>query len=301
MTRQFVANADKMSGSRTVAGFECRQNHVFFRDFHAKGKLAQCLLTVVPDMNTSESEHFRLSPRLMTTAVVLLALVALFQLAILLQRHLSRPVKPDPIACSRTIDWNPEDEIAAMHARVNQMFDQAFATPFFPHPPAATVSPRTVGGQAGSLQDDPSAHMRLIQQRIDNLFAAALSNRRQLAGFDEGWSRLEITPGFNVHDTGDSYEITVQLPGVNKADMRIQWARSVLTLVVEQNEEHKSAGRNGALHQSQRTSRFERHLRLPGAASRQDAIKATFSNDVLRIVVPKETQPDAPPPTIPIH
>lgn len=252
-------------------------------------------------MNTTESEQKRTSPRLVTTAVVLLALVALFQLAILLQRHLSRPATPDPVTCSRTIDWNPEDEIAAMHARVNQMFDQAFATPYFPHPPAAPVSPLTAGGQAGSPQDDPSAHMRLIQQRIDNLFAAAMNNRRQLSGIDEGWSRLEITPGFNVHDTGDNYEITVQLPGVDKSDMRIQWARSVLTLIVEQNQERKTTGRNGSVRQSQRTSRFERHLRLPGAVSRQDAIKATYSNEVLRIIVPKETQEETPAPSIPIH
>jgi len=246
---------------------------------------------------STEAFKQKMTPRLLTIAIALLALVALIQLAILLQRHLARPAAPVPAACSRTIDWNPEDEIAAMHARVNQMFDQAFATPFFPHPPAATVSPRTAGGQAGSLQEDPFAHMRLIQQRIDTLFATAMNNRRQLSGIDEGWSRLEITPGFNVHDTGDGYEITVQLPGVDKSDMRVQCDHSVLTLIVEQ----KSSGRNGSVYQSQRTSRFERHLRLPGAVSRQDAIKATFSNEVLRIIIPKETQAETPVQPIPIH
>jgi HSP20 family protein len=242
-----------------------------------------------------------MTPRILTIAIALLALVALFQLAILLQRHLARPAAPVPAACSRTIDWNPEDEIAAMHARVNQMFDQAFATPSFPHPPAATVSPRTAGSQAGSLQEDPFAHMRLIQQRIDNLFATAMNNRRQLSGFDEGWTRLEITPGFNVRDSGDAYDITVQLPGVNKSDIRIQWDHPVLALTVEQNLEQKSQGREGSLRQAQRTSRFERHLRLPGAASRQDAVKASFSNEVLRIIVPKDTQTETPTQSIPIH
>lgn len=252
-------------------------------------------------MNAPESEHHRISSRLVTTAVVLLALVALLQLTILLQRHLARPAATGPTQSSSTIDWNPEDEIAAMHARVNQMFDQAFATPFSHHPPATQSSPRTEGGQAGALQEDPFAHMRLMQQRIDAIFASALNNRHQVSSFDDGWSRLEITPGFNVRDTGESYEITVQLPGVDKSDMRVQWDHSVLTLIVERNLERKSTGPNGSLRQSQHSTRFERHLRLPGAVTRQDAVKATFSNDVLHIVVPKETQADTPAPSIPIH
>jgi len=250
---------------------------------------------------STEALKQKMTPRLLTVAIVLLALVAIFQLAILLQRQLSRPFKTSPTPPPRDIAWNPEDEISAMHARINQMFNQAFTAPFFAHPPATSVSPRIAVGQAGSFQGDPFAHLRLMQQRIDALFANTISSRPPSSGFDEGWARLEITPGFNVRDSGDSYDITVQLPGVNKSDIHIQWDPPVLALTVEQNLEQKSQGRDGSLRQSQRTSRFERHLRLPGAASRQDAIKASFSNEVLRIMVPKEVQPETPAQSIPIH
>jgi len=241
--------------------------------------------------------------RLLTTVIVLLCLVALFQVGLLLQRHLARPGSLITKPTASDIAWNPDDEIAAMHAQINQMFNQAFSSPFSPHPPAVAPSPGASDGSAESSLDDPIAHMRHMQHQIDALFAGALNTRDlRRTRFDEGWTRLDITPGFNVRDTGNAYEITVQLPGVDKSNIHIQMDHSVLALVVEQNLRQSAVGRNGAtVQQSTQTSRFERHLRLPGATDKPEAIKATYAHDTLHILVPKAPQTDTPAQSIPIQ
>lgn len=253
-------------------------------------------------VSASPAQHGA-SRGLLTAGVVLLCVVALLQLALLLQRHLSYPSRTKPAPAVREMAWSPEDEIAEMHARINRMFDQAFAAPFSSHPSAATVSPQTDGGSTGSsATDDPFTHMRQMQQRIDALFNSSVNSRmHQPAGFDDGWARLEITPGFSVSDTGDSYEITVQLPGVDKSGIHIVLDREVLGLTVEQDTEHSSHTRSGTSQQERHRLRFERHLRLPGATGDKDAVTASYDKDVLRITVPKKAQKETPAQNIPIH
>jgi len=243
------------------------------------------------------------SRRLLTAAIVLFCLILLFQLGLLLQRHLAHSATPTPAAASLEIAWNPDDEISAMHTRINQLFDQAFDSSFSPHPPAAASSPGLNGGSADSSFDNPFVHMHRMQRQIDALFSGAMVNRTyRPSRFDEGWAHLEITPGFSVRDTGDVYEITVQLPGVNKSNIHIQMDHSVLGLSVEQDlREATVAPDGGTVRQSRQTNRFERHLRLPDATDRQDAIKATLNHGVLHIVVPKAPQTNAPAHSVPIQ
>ncbi|MEI8122476.1 MAG: Hsp20/alpha crystallin family protein [bacterium] len=240
--------------------------------------------------------------RLLTVVVVLLCLVALFQAGLLLQRHLARPGSPVVKSPPSEIAWNPDDEIASMHAQINQMFNQAFSA-FSSHPPAAAPSPGASDGSADPSPGNPFAPMRHMQRQIDALFAGALNTRDlRRTRFDEGWTRLEITPGFNVRDTGEAYEITVQLPGVDKSDIHIQMEHSILALVVEQNLRQSAVNRNGAtVQQTSQTSRFERHLRLPGATDNPETIKATYADDSLHIIVPKASQTNSPTRPIPIQ
>ena len=243
--------------------------------------------------------------KLLLATTVLLCLVVLLQLGLLLQRHLSRPHSVTPPVPAQEIAWSPDDEIAAVHERINQIFHHAFNSPAVPHPPAAVSAPPvTSGGSAGSsFEDDPFAAMRRMQRQIDAVFAGSMG--RGLcppSRFDDGWSRLDITPGFSVNDKGDAYEITVQLPGVDKSDIHIQMNHSVLSLVIE-HDGHTTTGADdhNRVQQSYHASRFERHLRLPGAVDTQDAIKATYSNGVLRVVVPKTPEANAVAAAIPIQ
>jgi HSP20 family protein len=191
-------------------------------------------------------------PRLLTAVLVLLCLVVILQLGLLLQRHLNR-FQPAPVKPSVAAAWSPAEEF-----------------------------------------DDPVIHMRRMQHQIDALFAGAMNDfGGSSPGFDEGWTRLEITPGFSIRDTGDSYDITVHLPGVKKSDIQISLENSVLSLIVNKTTRTATRIAKGTLiRESQQASRFERHLRLPGATGSQEAIQAIYNQDVLHITVPKTREPD---------
>jgi HSP20 family molecular chaperone IbpA len=213
------------------------------------------------------------APRLLTAVLVLLCLVVLLQLGLLLQRHLNRTPQP-PVKPAVSPIWSPLDEMESLHARIGRIFDQTFPAP---------------GNSAGASLEDPFAHMRRMQRQIDSLFAGAMNDLvSQSPGFDEGWTRLEITPGFSIRDTGTSYVITVHLPGVDKSDIHISLDDSVLSLNVNQ------ATRTA-------TRRFERHLRLPGATGNQEDIQAVYDHNVLHITVPKTEPVASKPKSIPVQ
>lgn len=241
----------------------------------------------------------------MTAVVVLLCLVALLQLGLLLQRHLHRKAQPELAKNAADTVWSPADEMEAIHARINRLFDLAVPTPSsIPQPPAAPEPPpETSRGSAVSSFEDPFDHMRRMQRQIDAMFAGAMNNLvSQPRGFDEGWTRLEITPGLSIRDTGTAYEITVHLPGVDKSDIHISLDDSILGLVVNQTTQTTTRTAHGAtLRESSQASRFERHLRLPGATGNQDDIQATFEQGVLRITVPRVEKAAKGPKTIPVR
>jgi HSP20 family protein len=238
------------------------------------------------------------TPRLLTAVLVLLCLVVLLQLGLLLQRHLHR-ARPAPVKPPAAPVWSPADEMESLHARINRMFDQTFR-----FPSAERVDPPTApGDSAVASSEDPFTHMRRMQRQIDALFAGAMNDLgNQSPGFDEGWTRLEITPGFSIRDTGNSYVITVHLPGVDKSDIHISMTDSVLGLIVNQTTRTATRTAQGTLiRESQQARRFERHLRLPGATGNQEDIQALYDQDVLRITVPRTEQTDPEPKSIPVH
>lgn len=196
-----------------------------------------------------------------------------------------------PAAVTPDTVWDGSIRIAQMHNQINRMFEQAFHDSFrFPLAPAVASPPAT---SDGSAPPDPFSTMRDIRREIDGMFMAALHDMPVHShNFDEGWADLALTPGMTVRDTGDVYEVTVALPAVDKSDIQLAMDGSILTLIVGHKESRNSEPRSAAqpaVH-SQRISRFEQRLRLPGADSNPDNIKASFKNGVLRIVVPKQTE-----------
>jgi len=253
----------------------------------------------------SESTTPSKTPVLLTAVVILFCLIVLLQLGLLLQRHLHQRALPATGKARPAAVWNSADEMEAMHARINRMFEQAFRSPLSnPQPPAAPVTPPALTrGSAVSSFEDPFEHMRRMQQQIDAMFAGALN---ELAGpppgFDEGWSRLEITPGFSIRDTDNTYEITVHLPGVDKSGIQVSLYDSVLSLVVNQTTRTATTTASGAtIRESRQASRFERHLRLPGATGNQEDIRAVFEQGVLRITVPRAQKAESGPKSIPVR
>lgn len=126
---------------------------------------------------------------------------------------------------------------------------------------------------------NPAAQMAQMHELINSMTA-----------FEEGWSDLSVTPSLGLRDAESAYEITLQLPGIDKSGIQVTMDGTLLNIIVEYSAHHASAapagGTNWLTHQA---GRFERRLRLPSATSRPGAITATLKNGVLCIRVPKAT------------
>jgi HSP20 family protein len=248
--------------------------------------------------------------RLLMAAVILLCVVVALQIGLLLERRSapeSRPLaavfppvskptlftrirnwfsppKPTNVVTPDTV-WSQFGEMERMHDQINRMFEQTFRDVHsLPLAPAAASNATTSGGGAPS----PFHHIDHMRRQIDAMFASAMSDfDSHAAGFEDGWSELALTPSLSVRDMGGAYEIAVQIPGVDKSNIRVSMDGSILDIAVA--FDNTASGRTGnrSAWQSRQAGRFERRLKLPGATARHEDVKATYDGGVLRINVPK--------------
>jgi HSP20 family protein len=118
-----------------------------------------------------------------------------------------------------------------------------------------------------------------LQREIERLFD----------DFTRGWpvaaQKSELVPSMDVTETDKEIEITAELPGLEEKDVQVNVADNVLTITGEKKVEKDEKDRNYRLFERSYGS-FYRALELPSGVD-GSAIKATLSNGVLKVVVPK--------------
>lgn len=91
-------------------------------------------------------------------------------------------------------------------------------------------------------------------------------------------------PAADIKETGKSYIIRADLPGVDPADIEVTLDNGILTIRGERQQEHREEGEN--FHRVERFSgSFARQFSLPDAVS--EGVKATMNDGVLEIQAPK--------------
>lgn len=127
--------------------------------------------------------------------------------------------------------------------------------------------------------------------------------------FDEafrGWSHLPsafnqaFLPGLNsgllkpTLDLGASekeYTVTVEIPGVDEKDIKLEIANDTLTIRGEKRQENEEKGKS--YYRMERSyGSFQRVLSLPEDAD-QDGVTASFKNGILRVTMPRKALPQA--------
>lgn len=128
---------------------------------------------------------------------------------------------------------------------------------------------------------------RSLSSTLDRMMTL---NRALDEAFAGGWNngRSSWVPAMDIAERADHYAIQVDLPGVNPADVELNFEQNVLTLRgtkpsaldAKTEEEYR-------LHARERVSgAFERALRLPDSVD-ADNIEAHFLHGVLSITIPK--------------
>ncbi|MBD3271651.1 MAG: Hsp20 family protein [Elusimicrobia bacterium] len=92
-------------------------------------------------------------------------------------------------------------------------------------------------------------------------------------------------PHVELSETEKDYTVKTELSGVDKKDIQVSFEDGILTIKAEKKLEKEQTKRN--YHYSElRYGQFQRSVSIPSAA-RQDQIKASFTNGLLEITLPK--------------
>lgn len=130
--------------------------------------------------------------------------------------------------------------------------------------------------------DSPLAQLhRDINRMFNNVFPSV------------GWGRLldvdngVLRPNVDVASTDKEYYITVEVPGVDEKDVRLELTNGGQLLIRGEKKQEKEQKEKN-FHSIERSyGSFQRTLSLPEDANR-DAIEASFKNGVLTITCPRK-------------
>ncbi|MDP9430467.1 MAG: Hsp20/alpha crystallin family protein [Actinomycetota bacterium] len=129
--------------------------------------------------------------------------------------------------------------------------------------------PRAVAGW------DPFRELDELADRVNSLWEAGFNGGLQ------GWAPLA-----DVEETEDGYSVEIELPGVKRGDIDIQFSDRQLTVSGELKEKE----RTGILRRrTRRVGRFQYSVTLPADVD-ADKVSAHLDDGVLAVRVPKAEQ-----------
>lgn len=118
-----------------------------------------------------------------------------------------------------------------------------------------------------------------VQREFNRVFEELGSGWNVVADFDH-------IPRMDVTETKDAVEITIEMPGVAQADIKLDVEDDILTVSGEKKSEKDV--REETYRLSERTyGAFSRSISLPRSVQ-VDKIKATMADGVLKILAPKD-------------
>jgi HSP20 family protein len=119
-----------------------------------------------------------------------------------------------------------------------------------------------------------------IQRMFDNPFSLAATRFPRIESL--GW-----IPPFEITETEKAMMMTVELPGLDKNDVKIDISDNVLTLRGEKKAEHTEKDEKKEFYLEERSyGVFERSFTLPPTVN-VEKVSAEFEKGVLKITLPK--------------
>lgn len=174
---------------------------------------------------------------------------------------------------------NPFDELFRMQRRINRMFDDTYGVW---EPGCSTTSCRESEGCGSNDVKEKQKDSTDQNQQVEA--SDSTQPCRQVARPMRFWR-----PHVNITENSDQFEITAEVPGVNKDDVSVELHKNTLTISGEKKQEERKDGEKYHVVERQWGS-FSRSLRLPEGVSEND-LEASFSNGVLKVVVKKPPEP----------
>ena len=153
--------------------------------------------------------------------------------------------------------------------------------------------------RARSLGEERSLRTR----RIDNIFDNFRNNIESIMdplsswGYFPSYSRLQMeqgegvrTPTYDMVDDGDRYKLIVELPGINKDNIRVKAMDDSVEISAEQSQEEDERKKNFVYNQRSYSS-FYCRIPVPEEILSSEVTAKADNKGILRVQLPKKTRP----------
>lgn len=132
------------------------------------------------------------------------------------------------------------------------------------------------------MRYEPWRGMDRLQDEINRVFSSWSNNESTSATAD--WM-----PGVDINEFDNSFELHVDLPGVDPKDVEITLDNGVLTISGERSYEKKEEDGMIRRRSERAYGRFYRRFILPDTVDAEN-VKATDRHGVLQISIPKQAK-----------
>lgn len=153
--------------------------------------------------------------------------------------------------------------------------------------------------RARSLGEERSLRTR----RIDNIFDNFRNNIESIMdplsswGYFPSYSSLQMeqgegvrTPTYDMVDNGDRYKLIVELPGIDKDNIRVKAMDDSVEISAEQSQEEDERKKNFVYNQRSYSS-FYCRIPVPEEILSSEVTAKADNKGILRVQLPKKTRP----------
>lgn len=153
--------------------------------------------------------------------------------------------------------------------------------------------------RARSLGEERSLRTRRINNIIDNFRNNIESIMDPLSswGYFPSYSRLQMeqgegvrTPTYDMVDDGDRYKLIVELPGIDKDNIRVKAMDDSVEISAEQSQEEDERKKNFVYNQRSYSS-FYCRIPVPEEILSSEVTAKADNKGMLRVLLPKKTRP----------
>jgi HSP20 family protein len=159
-------------------------------------------------------------------------------------------------------------------------------------------------GSSMSRRARPLGEERSLRtRRIDNIFDNFRNNIESIMdplsswGYFPSYSRLQMeqgegvrTPTYDMVDDGDRYKLIVELPGINKDNIRVKAMDDSVEISAEQSQEEDARKKNFVYNQRS-YSTFYCRIPVPEEILSSEVTAKADNRGILRVQLPKKTRP----------
>lgn len=131
---------------------------------------------------------------------------------------------------------------------------------------------------------------------FDNMFENFFTPSRSVMESGEGF----FTPRIDIRETKKNYEVSAELPGVKKEDLKVTLENGMLTVEAETRFEERKEEEGKLMRQERRYGKFVRSFGLESDIKEKD-IDATFKDGVLTLKIPRREAKEPEVKRIEIH